>query len=161
MLIWGIRWFTTVLGQLLYVCSHCQKSTMHTATVRKGRFTLFFIPIIPIGKQYLITCNLCGLRLKAVDNLRAQLETWEKPENFQNRKAWVSQRRIISDAHRNPPASFSVKSPFQSSFKSPFVSITSRAARFAVNYRYLVHNRTHAMFWNTIRELVCPCNATQ
>jgi hypothetical protein len=78
MLIWGIRWFTTVLGQLLYACTHCQKSTMHTATVRKGRFTLFFIPIFPIGKQYLITCNLCGLRLKAVDNLRAQLETWEK-----------------------------------------------------------------------------------
>ena len=78
MLIWGIRWFTTTLGQLLYPCSQCGKKTVHTAIVRKGRFTLFFIPIFPIGKQYQILCNLCGLRLKAVDNLRAQLEVWEK-----------------------------------------------------------------------------------
>jgi len=82
MLIWGIRWFTTTLGQLLYPCSQCGKKTVHTAIVRKGRFTLFFIPIFPIGKQYQILCNLCGLRLKAVDNLRAQLEVWEKTGRF-------------------------------------------------------------------------------
>jgi hypothetical protein len=55
---------------------------MHTAIVRKGRFTLFFIPLFPIGKRYQIVCNLCGLRLKAVDNLRAQLEVWEKTGRF-------------------------------------------------------------------------------
>jgi len=78
MLIFGTRWTAVMLGQLLYVCSHCQKETMHSAIVRKGMFTLFFIPLIPIGRQYLITCNLCGLRLRAVGNLLAQLQQWEK-----------------------------------------------------------------------------------
>jgi len=82
MLIWGIRWFTTTLGQLSYSCSHCQKTTVYSAIIRRGKFTLFFIPIFPIGRQYLIVCNLCGLRLKAVDNLRAQLEAWEKTGKF-------------------------------------------------------------------------------
>ena len=82
MLIWGIRWFATTLGQLSRMCSHCGKTTVHSAIVRKGKFTLFFIPLFPIGKQYLISCNLCGLRLKAVENLRAQLEVWDKTGTF-------------------------------------------------------------------------------
>jgi hypothetical protein len=82
MLIWGTRWSTTTPGQLPYNCSHCRKTTMYSAIVRKGKFTLFFIPLFPIGKQYQIACNLCGLRLKAVDNLRTQLEVWEKTGRF-------------------------------------------------------------------------------
>ena len=82
MIIWGIRWFAKTLGQLLYGCSNCGKKTVHSAVVQKGWFTLFFIPLIPIGKKYVIVCNLCGLRLKAVDNLRNQLETWEKTGRF-------------------------------------------------------------------------------
>jgi hypothetical protein len=50
MLIWGTRWSTTTPGQLPYNCSHCRKTTMYSAIVRKGKFTLFFIPLFPIGK---------------------------------------------------------------------------------------------------------------
>lgn len=82
MLIWGIRWIAITLGQLSYRCSHCQKTTVHSAIIRKGKFTLFFIPIFPIGKQYFIACNLCGLRLKAIGNLQGQLEVWEKTGKF-------------------------------------------------------------------------------
>ena len=82
MIIWGIRWTAVILGQLLYACSHCQKQTMHSAIVRKGKFTLFFIPIFPVGRQYMISCNLCGLRLRAVGNLEAQLQQWEKTGQF-------------------------------------------------------------------------------
>jgi DNA-directed RNA polymerase subunit RPC12/RpoP len=78
MLIWGTRWSSVTLGQLSYACSQCGKTTVHTAAVRKGKFTLFFIPLFPISKQYVISCNLCGLRLKAVDNLRTQLEGLEQ-----------------------------------------------------------------------------------
>jgi transcription elongation factor Elf1 len=82
MLIWGTRWSAITLGQLAYTCSRCGKTTVHSAIIRKGKFTLFFIPIFPIGKQYLIACNLCGLRLKAVDNLRTQLEQWKQTGKF-------------------------------------------------------------------------------
>lgn len=89
MIIWGIRWFAKTLGQLLYGCSNCGKKTVHSAVVQKGWFTLFFIPLIPIGKKYVIVCNLCGLRLKAVDNLKGQLEVWERREGFRTGKQWT------------------------------------------------------------------------
>jgi hypothetical protein len=82
MLIFGTRWTLVVLGQLLYSCSHCQKQTMHSALVNKGKFTLFFIPLFPIGKKYLISCNLCGLRNRAVGTLYLQLQQWEKTGQF-------------------------------------------------------------------------------
>lgn len=76
--IWGIRWKTVPLGQLAYNCSHCGRSTVHTAVVENGKFTLFFIPLIPIGKKYTIVCNSCGLRLKAVAKLQEQLKELER-----------------------------------------------------------------------------------
>jgi hypothetical protein len=82
MLIWGTRWSAVTLGQLSYACTNCGKATGHSAVVRKGKFTLFFIPLFPIGKRYMIVCNLCGLRLNAVGDLRAQLAGLEKTGGF-------------------------------------------------------------------------------
>jgi len=65
MLIWGFRWKTLSLGQIAYICSQCSRSTVHTAIVERGRLTILFIPLIPIGSGYRIVCNLCGLRLRA------------------------------------------------------------------------------------------------
>jgi len=76
--IWGSRRTTKPLGQIEYSCSKCRKTAVHTANVVTGKFTFFFVPIFTLRKQYLIVCNLCGLRLKAVDNLLAQLQAWEK-----------------------------------------------------------------------------------
>lgn len=92
MLIWGIRWTTVILGQLLYACSHCQKQTMHSAIVRKGKFTLFFIPIFPVGRKYLIACDLCRLRLRAVGNLLAQLQQWDKTGQFPSAEPRAAQQ---------------------------------------------------------------------
>ncbi len=78
MLIFGTRWAAVVLGQITYSCSHCQRQTVHSAIVRTGKCTLFFIPLFPISKKYLISCNVCGLRLQAVDNLLGQLKDWER-----------------------------------------------------------------------------------
>jgi hypothetical protein len=78
MLIWGVRWKTVPLGQVAYHCSNCVRSTVHTALVERGKITVFFIPMIPIGTRYMIVCNLCGLRLKAVANLKEQLQELER-----------------------------------------------------------------------------------
>jgi len=37
---------------------------MHTAIEVKRRFTLFFIPLIPLGTRYLNKCGVCGLATK-------------------------------------------------------------------------------------------------
>lgn len=73
----GTRWKGIPIGQFSYPCSKCGKSVVHTAAVQKGKLTLFFVPLIPIGKKYLLVCNLCGLRLKPVGNLLAQIQQLE------------------------------------------------------------------------------------
>jgi hypothetical protein len=48
---------------------------MFTAMESKRWFTLFFIPVIPLGGSHLIRCNLCGLTLKCSPELKAQIES--------------------------------------------------------------------------------------
>jgi len=82
MLIWGIRWRSIFLGQLTFTCSHCARVLIHTAFVEKGMFTLFFIPIFPVGKNYMIVCNLCGLKRRAGGDLRLQFKQWNQTGQF-------------------------------------------------------------------------------
>jgi hypothetical protein len=44
-----------------------------TAVESKRWFTLFFIPVIPLGGSFLIRCNLCGLTLKCSPELKEQI----------------------------------------------------------------------------------------
>jgi hypothetical protein len=37
---------------------------MRTAIEVKRRFTLFFIPLIPLGTRYVNKCGVCGLATK-------------------------------------------------------------------------------------------------
>ena len=67
-----------MLGQLSYFCSHCGRQTVHSAFTLRNWFTLFFIPLIPFGKKHQIACNVCGCRLNAVRDLKAQLQDWER-----------------------------------------------------------------------------------
>lgn len=82
MLIWGIRWTSVLLGQVTFTCPHCARALIHTALVEKGMFTLFFIPIFPVGKKYMIVCNLCGLRRRAGEDLQLQFKQWEQTGQF-------------------------------------------------------------------------------
>jgi len=36
-------------------------------------FTVFFVPVIPIGSSYAIRCNLCGLTVKGSAEVKKQL----------------------------------------------------------------------------------------
>jgi hypothetical protein len=63
---------------------------MHSAIVSKGKFTLFWIPIFPIGRKYLVQCNVCGLRRNAVANLYLQLQQWDKTGQFPSAESIVA-----------------------------------------------------------------------
>jgi len=39
----------------------------------KRWFTMFFVPVIPLGSKHLIRCNLCGLTLKCSPELTSQI----------------------------------------------------------------------------------------
>ena len=60
MIIWGLRAYTTLLATLVYVCDRCGTNAAHQLTKRVRKFTLFFIPLFPVGTKFLDTCVACG-----------------------------------------------------------------------------------------------------
>jgi hypothetical protein len=71
----GTRTKAKAIGQVERPCTKCGKPTVQTAVETKRWFTLFFIPIIPLGGSQVVRCNLCGLILKASPELQAQLSS--------------------------------------------------------------------------------------
>ncbi len=48
-------------GQDLRACPTCGKETFHTLHRRRAWFTLFFLPVVPLGRDRASACcNLCG-----------------------------------------------------------------------------------------------------
>lgn len=70
----GVRTKAKAIAQVERPCNKCARSTVQSAVEASRWLTLFFIPVIPLGgKTRLVRCNVCGLTLKAVGDLDAQL----------------------------------------------------------------------------------------
>ena len=69
----GLRTKTRGIKQVECPCTKCARRTVFTAMEVKKYFTLFFIPVIPLGTKRVIRCNLCGLTLKCSPELEAQI----------------------------------------------------------------------------------------
>jgi tetratricopeptide (TPR) repeat protein len=61
-IIFGTRNTNNVLGQTQFVCPQCRRQAYHTVVRSRQWFTLYFIPVIPMGKSTTARCNLCGFR---------------------------------------------------------------------------------------------------
>lgn len=61
MVIFGYRTRVAILATLNYICQFCGVAAAHRVVRRRRWFTLFFIPVIPLGAgQYTDTCVSCG-----------------------------------------------------------------------------------------------------
>jgi len=76
LVVFGRRWKEFPIGQLILPCSKCGRPVFHNAVVLKSRFTLFFVPLIPMGDRYIVKCGTCGFRIKPSGVLRSQLAEW-------------------------------------------------------------------------------------
>jgi len=63
MIIFGIRRLRTQLAVVLAVCQFCTRPCAHTVIRTRRWFTLFFLPVIPLGTQYVSVCSMCGAPL--------------------------------------------------------------------------------------------------
>jgi hypothetical protein len=63
-IVWGTRTRSKPLGQLTYVCPRCQQNCPHVVAKKQYIFTLFFIPLFPVGSSYLASCVNCRLQEK-------------------------------------------------------------------------------------------------
>lgn len=71
MLIWGIRVTAALVATLVYVCDRCGQHAAHQLVRRVRKFTLFFVPLFPVGTKYLDTCVACG---RTIEVARADAE---------------------------------------------------------------------------------------
>ena len=64
MIIFGFRSFVKTLAMLTMVCHRCSNPAAHRLVQRSRWFTLFFIPLIPVGSSRFSTCTFCGATYK-------------------------------------------------------------------------------------------------
>jgi len=78
LVIFGQRWKEKPIGQLELPCPKCQRTAFHNAFALKGRFTIFFVPLIPLGSHYRLKCGLCGYRSRPSGRIQSQLAIWHQ-----------------------------------------------------------------------------------
>jgi hypothetical protein len=78
LVIFGRRSKEVPVGQLVLLCTKCRRPVFHNAVALKSCFTLFFVPLIPMGTRFLVKCGVCGYRTKPSGSLRNQLATWHQ-----------------------------------------------------------------------------------
>jgi hypothetical protein len=59
-ILFGLRRKATRMGTIFMMCAQCQTPAAQALTRIRNWFTLFFIPVIPLGTKYHTTCTLCG-----------------------------------------------------------------------------------------------------
>lgn len=60
MIIWGWRTFVSKIGILFRrLCSHCKNEEYWILNRTTKWFTLFFIPVLPLGSKYFLSCPIC------------------------------------------------------------------------------------------------------
>lgn len=60
MLIFGLSVSEELLSTLVYTCENCGNSAAHRLMKRTRKFSLFFIPLFPVGTNYVDSCTACG-----------------------------------------------------------------------------------------------------
>jgi hypothetical protein len=61
-ILFGMRTRASNSGAQALMCPKCGTSQLHRVIRRKRIFTLFFIPVIPLGSTYSAICANCGNR---------------------------------------------------------------------------------------------------
>ena len=64
MLIFGLSSRDFLVTTLVFLCERCQHQGAHQLLRRVRRFSLFFIPLFPVGTRYLDVCTVCGRTLE-------------------------------------------------------------------------------------------------
>ena len=63
-LIFGLSTKPELLGLVAFVCRVCGNSGPHQLVREKTRFSLFFVPLIPIRTRHAVHCHVCGARTR-------------------------------------------------------------------------------------------------
>jgi len=59
-ILFGFRRRIARLGTAFLLCPYCQTPAAQVVSRVRRYFTVFFIPIIPLGGKFVVTCTMCG-----------------------------------------------------------------------------------------------------
>lgn len=59
-ILFGVRSKARTLAMVTFLCTTSQQPAAHRLSQHTRWFTLFFIPVFPIGRRYVLTCSACG-----------------------------------------------------------------------------------------------------
>jgi hypothetical protein len=79
MIIFGIKTYTRLLATLSLVCPHCRQQAAHRLFENVNKFTLFFIPLFPVGTSRRMDCTYCGYASKVSKEQAQQLMSAPRP----------------------------------------------------------------------------------
>lgn len=74
LIIFGVTGRTHLLGTISVVCEYCGHQGAHHVSKHVRRFSVFFVPLIPLATQYEDTCTVCG-RVRPVTREQAERAT--------------------------------------------------------------------------------------
>lgn len=60
LIIFGLSTRTQIAATMAMICERCGQYGAHNLARLTRRFTIFFIPLIPVGSRYEDTCTVCG-----------------------------------------------------------------------------------------------------
>ena len=64
LILFGTRSMVRTLAMVTYMCRTTSQPAAHRLSKITRWFTLFFIPVFPIGRRYVLTCAACGQSYK-------------------------------------------------------------------------------------------------
>ncbi len=70
--LFGVRTKAKAIAQQERACTKCVRPTVHAIVETKKWFTLFFVPVIPLGGNFFTRCGVCGLNTKCTGELKSQ-----------------------------------------------------------------------------------------
>ncbi len=87
-IVFGIKRMNKRLATMLALCGQCGTPAAQVVTRLSTWFSLFFIPVIPLGNKYVSTCTLCGKSVKidkdqAMQMVAATQQVSSQPLGFQ------------------------------------------------------------------------------
>lgn len=62
--LFGFRSMVRTLAMATFTCRTTNQPAAHRLFRSTRWFTLFFIPVIPVGRRYVLTCTACGQSYK-------------------------------------------------------------------------------------------------
>lgn len=61
LIIFGLRTGVRPLGVVTVTCPQCGNPVAHRLEERRRTLTIFFVPLIPLGRTTVLTCTYCAL----------------------------------------------------------------------------------------------------